>query len=658
MRVQRKWLEELIFGGEAPRRFTQDSPVLPDVWLAFGDAAGPGDPQDLLFTPFRDLHPGKVAQRITEQLPSPGGRRRPETEIASNQAVVAAKLTFPETVAMSLSLSEWWKNHARGTRQTGRGRADERRTLDPSDLRSPAIQKLLIADLEELSRRQLTRELDLQPVAERRGPAVRAQTFTTGLLWFIRVAGTIAIWLERDKRARKEEENFELLRRAAWDFAGQVRQFAAMLPVEIAKKPAIHVISLNRPAYLTVDRSVPTIKADAAVRLFSIRCDRICWAVLDSGVDATHPAFRRRDANGKPLKPAAGAGAASVSRVRRTFDFTRIRTLLNPTEGEKGYVARVLARVAGGGGLDVAGAAKKLRAMLLQGQMLDWEVLLPLLEVAHDAQYPVPANDHGTHVAGILAADWRREDFAKDNPFHPGDEDLIGVCPDITLYDFRIFSGDIRSDEFAIMGALQFIRWLNERGDQAVVHGANLSLSIPHEVSNFACGRTPVCNESSRLVHAGVVVVAAAGNDGRAEYALAGGGSSQGYRSISISDPGNADEVITVGSTHRHQPHTYGVSYFSSRGPTGDGRLKPDLVAPGEKITAPVPTGAGTKDGTSMAAPHVSGAAALLLARHRELLGDPLRVKDILCRTATDLGRERYFQGAGLVDVLRAIQSV
>jgi subtilisin family serine protease len=117
--------------------------------------------------------------------------------------------------------------------------------------------------------------------------------------------------------------------------------------------------------------------------------------------------------------------------------------------------------------------------------------------------------------------------------------------------------------------------------------------------------------------------------------------------------------VITVGATHRNHPFSYGVSYFSSRGPTGDGRAKPDLVAPGEKITASIPgDGIDTLDGTSMAAPHVSGAAAMLMARYEELIGDPVRIKNILCKTATDLGRERFFQGYGMLDVLRALQSV
>jgi len=159
-------------------------------------------------------------------------------------------------------------------------------------------------------------------------------------------------------------------------------------------------------------------------------------------------------------------------------------------------------------------------------------------------------------------------------------------------------------------------------------------------------------------VESGVVVVAAAGNLGYQSFETRDG-SYEGYTAFSITDPGNADGVITVGATHRYRPHTYGVSYFSSRGPTGDGRLKPDLVAPGERIESSLPgEGWGELDGTSMAAPHVSGAAAMLMARYAELIGAPRRIKSILCESATDLGRERSFQGHGMLDVLRAFQKV
>src|SRR5262249_59788475 len=141
-------------------------------------------------------------------------------------------------------------------------------------------------------------------------------------------------------------------------------------------------------------------------------------------------------------------------------------------------------------------------------------------------------------------------------------------------------------------------------------------------------------------VGAGTVVVVVAGTTGFEDAAAGTEKRSlgSGYRAISITDPGNADQVITVGSTHRRDPHLYGVSYFSARGPTGDGRRKPDILAPGEKITSTIRGGRSQRmDGTSMAAPHVSGAAALLMARYPELVGPPARMQGILKGVGTGL---------------------
>ena len=104
-------------------------------------------------------------------------------------------------------------------------------------------------------------------------------------------------------------------------------------------------------------------------------------------------------------------------------------------------------------------------------------------------------------------------------------------------------------------------------------------------------------SQAEALVANGVVVVAAAGNRGFQQYQLADNSTFEGYASSSITDPGNADGVITVGATHRSWPHTYGVSFFSSRGPTGDGRLKPDLLARVRKSKAAYPATAKTSDG-------------------------------------------------------------
>jgi serine protease AprX len=412
--------------------------------------------------------------------------------------------------------------------------------------------------------------------------------------------------------------------------------------------PLLWTVSRNRPVTTAVWRSRLACKVDAATTLFNLSCGDVCWAVIDSGIDARHPAFAKRTADQPVDTSGVDPRQSGKSRIKATYDFAGIRAALAglpPEEdGEDGELA--IADPEADDALRVAGWVRR-------GRAVDWNEIAEKLVVRHDATYQEPLDDHGTHVAGILAGDWRMIDTCTS-----GEQDVQGMCPDMQLYDLRAFDDTGMSDEFQVLSAMQFVRHLNAHADEPVIHGVNLSFSLRHEVDKYAAGATPVCEEAHRLVGSGVVVVAAAGNDGRAGYFVRGR-SVEGYRSVSISDPGNAEKVITVGATHRDRPHTYGVSYFSSRGPTGDGRAKPDLVAPGEKIMAPVPNGeiAG-KDGTSQAAPHVSGACALLMARHPELMGKPDEVKRILVENCTDLGRERAFQGAGVIDVLRAIQAV
>lgn len=617
--LDRGLMEQLMFGTGRVRRFTQDSPVLPDVWLEY---AKDGEPVKLLLTPWRDAHTGEIRRELRRRLDAERTRAR----IVYNQSTVAATLGFEDLIRAVLPMTDWWQRLDRDWKLQDAATETGQENLARAVM-DPEHPPLLPAEQ-----------------GERRPPPE--------LLWLIRVVGALAL-VRRGERlpevfhdekrgvAGAGPEDWKPIVRAVADLIRGVRPAAG--------KARIFLVSLNRDASPTVTRSMLAVKADAARRLFEISCRDLAWAVIDSGIDARHPAFRKRKADESSFDQAFADGE-NRTRVEDTFDFTRIQDILDPDM--KQPPESLKERMADDP--DLKQKFKALKKSLDAGGSVDWNLLAPLLRVPHDGRYRPPAtrNDHGTHVAGILAGDWRSRDTSllKD--------DLKGVCPDLRLYDFRVLDDEGSGDEFTVMAALQLVRHLNSTNDYMTVHGVNLSLSIPHDVSNYACGRTPVCDECERVVSSGVVVVAAAGNQGYRKYTTPEG-TTEGYSSISITDPGNAELVITVGATHRYRPHTYGVSYFSSRGPTGDGRIKPDLVAPGEKITAPLPDGMfGLKDGTSMAAPHVSGVAAMLMARHNELVGRPARIKQILCSTATDLGRERYFQGAGMLDALRALQSV
>ena len=384
----------------------------------------------------------------------------------------------------------------------------------------------------------------------------------------------------------------------------------------------IRTVGLNREVRPAVLESRVTVKADAAERVFEVDAKRITWAVIDSGIDQANVAFL------DPSSTPVAAGAPPPSRIIRSFDVPRAVNAMRQ-EDPTTFVGLVT------------------DAMWLTFVRLAETELNPS-NVSTD---PV-VRHHGTHVAGILAADERPQPPAGRDP-------LVGVCPTLRIVDLRVFDDRGRCEELWVIIALRFIRWMNDRSflaDGRRIDGVNLSISTPYEVDAQACGWTPICAEAEQTVDAGVVVVAAAGNQA---FDTSGGTVSlgTGFRFLSITDPGNAEAVITVGATDRRMPHQFGPIASSGRGPTADGRHKPDLLAPGNLITsAAFQAQPQQMTGTSQAAPHVSGVAAMLMARYPELRGKPREVKSILRDTATDLGRLEDFQGAGLVDALRAMQ--
>ena len=618
----RELVDLILLGPTGDRRQLQDSPVLGDVWLAF--ARDPKRRMDLLITPYHDHAAGPVAMALANALRQLAQSKQmtkralatylKDISVAYLQGLVAARLSFEELLTIVAPRTFWWKD----------------RDVQKSLLKSAAEQRLLLC-LERL------RKWARAKAGEEKEKLAKEFANLSPQDRYIALAGII-LW-QAEASLSDEKGLNQLADLPANAVAARLQRllFAikdAKIPVK--EQGTIWQVSLNRTAMAALQRSIPAVKGDAARTLFKVNCENIRWAVLDSGIDGGHPAFRSHPANGKKT---------AQSRIIEAYDFRNIREIVNldnaNIQDRPGRLKDLLADCK----LDKKLAIKNLQQLAEDAgndRPIHWQLVKDFIKIDPTSE---PNGSHGTHVAGIIGADSKN-----------GEAD--GMCPDIKLLDFRVLSKTLEDTEFAIIAALQFIRYLNERSGYIAVHGVNLSLSISHDVRNFACGRTPICNECERLVNNGVVVIAAAGNRGYQSFETHEG-AFESYAAFSITDPGNADGVITVGATHRFRPHTYGVSFFSSRGPTGDGRLKPDIVAPGERIRSCMSGGEwGELDGTSMASPHVSGAAAMLIARYSELIGQPREIKRILCETATDLGREHSFQGNGMLDVLRAFQKV
>jgi subtilisin family serine protease len=258
---------------------------------------------------------------------------------------------------------------------------------------------------------------------------------------------------------------------------------------------------------------------------------------------------------------------------------------------------------------------------------------------------------HGTHVCGIIAGTENYDEGA----------DYVGVAPQAKIRAYKVLNDNGDGDDGWIIKALDHIAATNERASDLVVHGVNLSLGGYFDPTVYGCGHSPICRELHRLWRQGVLVCVACGNEGQITVNTTDGEFDLNT-SLSIGDPANLEECIAVGSVNADKPHIFGISYFSSRGPTADGRLKPDVVAPGERIVSCNSNFSAAEDthyieesGTSMACPHVSGLLAAFLSTRNEFIGRPDEVKRILLDNCIDIGRSPYHQGAGIPNLMQML---
>jgi serine protease AprX len=237
-------------------------------------------------------------------------------------------------------------------------------------------------------------------------------------------------------------------------------------------------------------------------------------------------------------------------------------------------------------------------------------------------------NGHGTHVASTAAG----SGAASDGTYR-------GVAPDATIVAAKVLRGNGSGQQSDVMAGIE---WAVDQGASVI----NLSLGGPPTPCD---GTDALSTLVDAAVEAGAIMAVAAGNSGPG--------------ALTVGSPGCARKAITVGASVSDPANDYDmVADFSSRGPTADGRRKPDLVLPGVGIIAARADGTAlgqvvneyytTLQGTSMATPHAAGMVALLLSANPDL--EPDEIKRQLMTGARSLHLEGNIQGAGRGDAYNA----
>ncbi|WP_051074290.1 S8 family peptidase [Effusibacillus pohliae] len=255
---------------------------------------------------------------------------------------------------------------------------------------------------------------------------------------------------------------------------------------------------------------------------------------------------------------------------------------------------------------------------------------------------PYDDNGHGTHVAGDVAG----------NGFQSGGT-YKGPAPEANLVGVKVLD---KMGAGQLSTVISGIEWCIQNRDRYGIRVISMSLGSTAATTWKA---DPVCQAVEKAWSSGIIVVVAAGNEGP--------------DSSTISSPGISPSPITVGAadTHRTIPQSDDtVADFSSRGPTIDRLVKPDIVSPGIAITslrspgsyldkiernARVGSWYFTLSGTSMATPIVAGTIAQILQKNPTLTPD--QVKSLLKGYAVNLGYDVNIQGSGEVNVQFLIEN-
>jgi serine protease AprX len=342
----------------------------------------------------------------------------------------------------------------------------------------------------------------------------------------------------------------------------------------------------------------------------------------------------------KGFKAPADPKAPKGSHGRRRFDASKLLTTFPVDTGASTAWSTSAGHAATGFGIAVAVIDSGVDSAHpdLNGHVV-------AVNVNRHSQTPLDGYGHGTHVAGIITGQDSRDHY-------------LGVAPEATLISVKV--ADDNGGAY-VSDLLRGLDWIADHRADYGIRALNISasVSIPESYAT-----SPVDAAVEHLWNDGVAVVTAAGNLGPAQDAV-------WYA------PGNDPQVITVGCLDENQtasPADDSLCPISSRGLTEDGFAKPDLVAPGRKIVSTLASGFNgqgvslatefperiTADrqhiylsGTSMAAPMVTGAIALLLERHANLT--PGQLKQLL--TVTSRPYPGQADGAGALDITAALAS-